>query len=144
MTPFCMGRTTSMVSGVRPSMSYAALPTALGRPSFVDSATTEGSFSTTPFPLTNTSTLAVPRSIPIERAKAIISPHDNRRGGYDVSSQPASALYYNALRVLPQPSLHPLVLCSPKSARRDGGPPRRRLRQSLPSARRRRPVSSLC
>src|SRR4051794_29393157 len=57
-----------MLSGSRPSMASASAPTALTRLSFVESATTEGSESTMPLPFTYTSTLAVPRSIPIFRA----------------------------------------------------------------------------
>src|SRR6185503_16451205 len=58
---------TSMLSGSRPSIASASAPTALTRLSLVESATTEGSESTMPRPLTYTSTLAVPRSIPIFR-----------------------------------------------------------------------------
>ena len=65
MTPSRMGRTTSMLSGERPSMSYASWPTATIVLSRGRMATTEGSCMTMPRPLTWTSTLTVPRSIPM-------------------------------------------------------------------------------
>jgi hypothetical protein len=69
ITPSFMGRMATMFAGVLPSISLAVAPTA--RPFRSTSvvpfrtATTEGSFSTIPRPLTQTSVFAVPRSIPI-------------------------------------------------------------------------------
>src|SRR5262249_26135139 len=55
-----------MLPGVRPSISFAALPTArtlsMPRPSR-DTATTEGSETTMPWPFAYTTVLAVPRSM---------------------------------------------------------------------------------
>ncbi len=68
MTPSFIGRIAVMFPGVRPSICFAASPTAwivflpLGPPSW-RIATTEGSSSTMPFPRTYISVLAVPRSI---------------------------------------------------------------------------------
>src|SRR6266516_1459593 len=61
-----MGRTATMLPGVRPSISLASLPTAS---TFLTplaprcTATTEGSFETIPLPLTKVSVVAVPRSM---------------------------------------------------------------------------------
>src|SRR3954447_19016039 len=65
MTPSRIGRTTWMRSGARPSISRACRPTASTRLSASEYATTDGSLSTTPRPLTYTRTFAVPRSMPI-------------------------------------------------------------------------------
>ena len=54
-----------MVPGVLPSISLASSPIALILFVSRSKATTEGSFSTTPLPLTYTRILAVPKSIPI-------------------------------------------------------------------------------
>src|SRR5579864_7037071 len=53
----------TMFPGVRPSISFASLPTASTSPVFLLMATMEGSFTTMPLPLAYTSVLAVPRSI---------------------------------------------------------------------------------
>src|ERR1017187_8709562 len=53
----------TMLPGVRPSISFASLPTASTSPLFLLMATIEGSLTTIPFPLAKTSVLAVPRSI---------------------------------------------------------------------------------
>ena len=67
MTPSRSGRIAWMCAGVRPSIWRASSPTASTRPVFMSLATTEGSRSTMPLPLTCTSTLAVPRSIPMSK-----------------------------------------------------------------------------
>ena len=65
-----------MLPGVRPSMALASAPTFSSLPVFLSMATTEGSRSTTPFPLTYTRTEAVPRSIPMSLLNQFISlPH---------------------------------------------------------------------
>src|SRR4051812_2523068 len=61
-----MGRTATMFDGVRPSISFASLPTAstFFWPLPVRcTATTDGSFETMPLPLTKVRVVAVPRSI---------------------------------------------------------------------------------
>src|SRR5712664_1709045 len=63
MTPSFMGLMATTFPGVRPSMSLASLPTATTSPVFLLIATMEGSLTTIPLPLENTSVLAVPRSI---------------------------------------------------------------------------------
>src|SRR3712207_4903905 len=52
-----------MLPGVRPSIRLAADPTATTLSVLLSMATTDGSESTIPCPLTNTSVFAVPRSI---------------------------------------------------------------------------------
>src|SRR5215475_14591599 len=66
ITPSFIGRMATMLPGVRPSISFASLPTA--RTFFVPdaprwTATTEGSLATMPFPRTKVRVVAVPRSI---------------------------------------------------------------------------------
>src|SRR2546425_11506599 len=63
MTPSFIGLMATTFPGVRPSMSLASLPTAITSPLFLLIATMEGSLTTIPLPLENTSVLAVPRSI---------------------------------------------------------------------------------
>src|SRR5215210_8686359 len=63
MTPSLRGRRATMLPGVRPSILFAALPTATTLSVLLSMATTEGSERTIPCPLTNTSVFAVPRSI---------------------------------------------------------------------------------
>src|SRR5262245_16134463 len=63
MTPSFMGRMAMMLPGVRPSISFASLPTASTFPVFWLIATMEGSFTTIPFPFAKTIVFAVPRSI---------------------------------------------------------------------------------
>src|ERR1035438_1103573 len=63
ITPSFMGLMATMLPGVRPSISFASLPTASTSPLFLLMATIEGSLTTMPFPLAKTSVLAVPRSI---------------------------------------------------------------------------------
>src|SRR6266542_1692473 len=64
MTPSFIGRIAWMSPGVRPIISRASCPTAT-MPFDSDTATTDGSWMTMPLPSTKTSTLAVPRSMPI-------------------------------------------------------------------------------
>ena len=77
MTPSFIGRMARIPSGVRPSIRFASRPTP--RMAFVSAstATTDGSSSTTPSPLTRIRVLAVPRSTAIWRAGR----HVLRRGG---------------------------------------------------------------
>src|ERR1035441_8128006 len=63
MTPSFMGLMATILPGVRPSISFASLPTASTSPVFLLMATMEGSLTTIPLPLAKTSVLAVPRSI---------------------------------------------------------------------------------
>src|SRR5947209_13136838 len=63
MTPSFMGLIATMLPGVRPSISFASLPTASTSPVFLLMATIEGSFTTMPLPRAYTSVLAVPRSM---------------------------------------------------------------------------------
>src|SRR5215217_5137625 len=63
MTPFFKGWVATMWAGVRPIMLLAAEPTATTLSVFMSMATTEGSESTTPQPLTNTNVFAVPKSM---------------------------------------------------------------------------------
>src|SRR5579864_225739 len=63
MTPSFMGLMATMLPGVRPSISFASLPTASTSPVFLLMATMEGSFTTMPLPRAYTSVLAVPRSM---------------------------------------------------------------------------------
>src|SRR5688572_17975517 len=63
ITPSFMGRTAMMLPGVRPNILFASVPTASTRSVFFSTATTEGSFSTIPFPCTYTRVDAVPKSI---------------------------------------------------------------------------------
>src|SRR5262249_15701608 len=63
MTPSFIGLMATIFPGVRPSISFASLPTASTSPVFLLIATMEGSLTTMPLPLAYTSVLAVPRSI---------------------------------------------------------------------------------
>src|SRR6187397_1729251 len=63
MTPSFIGLIATMLPGVRPSMSFASLPTASIRPFTLLIATIDGSFTTIPLPRAYTQVLAVPRSI---------------------------------------------------------------------------------
>ena len=63
MTPWRSGRLAEMFAGVRPIIRFASLPTACTTPVSTSMAMTEGSCRTMPCPATNTSVLAVPRSI---------------------------------------------------------------------------------
>ena len=62
-----LGRTPGNISAVRPSICCASLPTLRMRSVLVSIATTEGSCSTIPLPCIYTSTVAVPRSMPMLR-----------------------------------------------------------------------------
>src|SRR5208282_336469 len=53
----------TMLPGVRPSISFASLPTASTSPVFLLMATMEGSLTTMPLPRAYTNVLAVPRSM---------------------------------------------------------------------------------
>src|SRR3989344_5008854 len=77
MTPSFIGRYAIISSGVRPIISFASFPTASILLSCVETATTEGSLRTIPFPGTNTRTEVVPRSMPSFGAneKAIMERH---------------------------------------------------------------------
>src|SRR4028118_1412037 len=70
MTPSFSGLSATMLPGVRPSMRLAPEPTATTLSVLVSMATTDGSESTMPCPLTNTSVFAVPRSIATSRPKS--------------------------------------------------------------------------
>src|SRR4030042_846362 len=61
-----------MLSGVRPIISLAALPTARIRLSSTETATTDGSLMMMPFLGTNITVFVVPKSMPIFR---VITPH---------------------------------------------------------------------
>src|SRR2546426_3012217 len=63
MTPSFIGRMAMMLAGVRPSISFASLPTASTRPVLWLTAMIDGSQSTMPLPFAYTSVVAVPRSI---------------------------------------------------------------------------------
>ena len=63
MTPSFMGRIATMLPGVRPSISFAALPTASTLFVILLTATIDGSRTTMPRPSAKTSVFAVPRSI---------------------------------------------------------------------------------
>src|SRR5713101_8277720 len=63
MTPSFIGRMAMMLAGVRPSISFASLPTASTRPVLWLTAMIDGSHSTMPLPLAYTSVVAVPRSM---------------------------------------------------------------------------------
>src|SRR4028119_837914 len=70
MTPSLSGLRAVMLPGVRPSMRLAPEPTATTLSVLLSMATTDGSESTMPCPLTNTSVFAVPRSIAMSRPKS--------------------------------------------------------------------------
>ena len=63
MTPSFIGLIATMLPGVRPSMSFASLPTASMRPLTLLMATIDGSLTTMPLPRAYTQVFAVPRSI---------------------------------------------------------------------------------
>ena len=67
ITPSLSGRSVAMWGGVRPIISFAAVPTATILSVCRLIATTEGSSRTTPFLRTYTSVLAVPRSTAMSR-----------------------------------------------------------------------------
>ena len=69
ITPWRNGRTAEIRAGVRPIIRWASSPTACTAPLSVSIATTEGSDDTIPSPRTNTSVLAVPRSIAMSCAR---------------------------------------------------------------------------
>src|ERR1700690_1901480 len=64
MTPSFIGRYAMISPGVLPTISFASLPTARILLSRTETATTDGSLRTIPFPGTKTSTVVVPRSMP--------------------------------------------------------------------------------
>src|SRR4028118_245197 len=70
MTPSLSGLNAVSLPGVRPSMRLAPEPTSTTLSVLVSMATTDGSESTMPCPLTNTSVFAVPRSIATSRPKS--------------------------------------------------------------------------
>src|SRR5437867_7741234 len=63
MTPSFIGRIAIMLPGVRPSISFASLPTASTLLVTLLIATIDGSLTTMPRPLAKTSVLAVPKSM---------------------------------------------------------------------------------
>src|SRR5487761_416237 len=63
ITPSFIGLIATTLPGVRPSISFASLPTATTSPLFLLIATIEGSFTTMPLPFANTSVFAVPKSM---------------------------------------------------------------------------------
>src|SRR5688572_8061331 len=63
MTPSFIGLIATMLPGVRPSISFAPVPTASTRPVTLFTATIEGSLTTMPRPFAYTQVLAVPRSM---------------------------------------------------------------------------------
>src|SRR6478672_4045090 len=63
MTPSFIGLIATMLPGVRPSISFAPVPTASTRPVTLLTATIDGSLTTMPRPLAYTQVLAVPRSM---------------------------------------------------------------------------------
>src|SRR5262249_51525061 len=113
MTPSFMGRTATMLPGVRPSISLASLPTASTRLTPLAplrcTATTDGSFETMPLPLTKVSVVAVPRSIaksfekrPYTQSKSIVS-------GSVVGERPIDWHRLQALPVYSQATLSDLL-----------------------------------
>ena len=64
----------TMLPGVLPSICWASVPTLSSLPVFLSSATTDGSRSTIPLSLIYTSTLAVPKSMPISLANIVFTP----------------------------------------------------------------------
>src|SRR5438132_10801397 len=58
-----MGLMATMLPGVRPSISFASLPTASTSPVFLLMATIDGSLTTMPLPRAYTRVFAVPRSM---------------------------------------------------------------------------------
>src|SRR6266699_1389987 len=86
-----------MLPGVRPIIFFASAPTARMPPVLVLIATTDGSLSTIPRPLTYTSVLAVPRSTAMSRPRKasallicfplvqrVLVPRDPREPGQDM------------------------------------------------------------
>src|SRR5262249_20598819 len=73
MTPSFIGLMATMLPGVRPSMSFASLPTASTRPFTLLIATIDGSLTTMPLPRAYTQVLAVPRSMArsLEKSESI-------------------------------------------------------------------------
>ena len=65
ITPSLSGLIATMFPGVLPIIIFASVPTASGFLVVLFIATTDGSLRTTPLPLTKTSVLAVPKSIPM-------------------------------------------------------------------------------
>src|SRR4051794_2859583 len=63
MTPSFIGLMATMLPGVRPSISFAPVPTASTRPVTLLTATIDGSLTTMPRPFAYTQVLAVPRSM---------------------------------------------------------------------------------
>jgi hypothetical protein len=63
MTPSFMGLMAVMLPGVRPSISFASVPTASMRPLILLMATMDGSETTMPRPRAKMHVLAVPRSM---------------------------------------------------------------------------------
>src|ERR1700761_2761375 len=63
MTPSFIGLMATMLPGVRPSISFASLPTASTSPVFLLMATMDGSLTTMPLLAAKTRVFAVPRSM---------------------------------------------------------------------------------
>src|SRR6185369_16154949 len=78
MTPSRIGLIAVMLVGVRPSISFASLPTASICALAVLKATIDGSLSTMPRPRANTHVFAVPRSIARSFEKTANAPSSTR------------------------------------------------------------------
>src|ERR671918_336897 len=89
ITPSFRGLIATILPGVRPSIRFAADPTATTLSVLASIATTEGSESTIPCPLTNTRVFAVPRSIATSRPN---SP-PNIPNPSSISNDPAPPLW---------------------------------------------------
>jgi hypothetical protein len=92
ITPSFIGLMATMFPGVRPSISFASLPTASTSPVFLLMATMEGSFTTIPLPFAYTSVLAVPRSIARSLEKTLNS--ERRLWNRDVPPNPFDDILY--------------------------------------------------
>src|SRR6476659_9085249 len=88
MTPSFIGLMATMLPGVRPSISFAPVPTASTRPVTLLTATIDGSLTTMPRPLAYTQVLAVPRSM----AKSV-ERNDNSEPKPIVQNHAAPALF---------------------------------------------------
>src|SRR5689334_9007204 len=82
ITPSFIGLMATMLPGVRPSISFASLPTASTSPVFLLIATIEGSLTTMPLPFAYTSVFAVPRSMARSEEKRL---NKDRKFIYDDS-----------------------------------------------------------
>src|SRR5882672_5974943 len=97
MTPSFMGLIATMLPGVRPSISFASLPTASTRPLTLLIATMDGSLTTMPLPRAYTQVLAVPRSI----ARSLENREKNEPSAKVENSLEGGRLLRNVNPVLP-------------------------------------------